>query len=812
MFKTNLLLAYRSLMKEKGFTLINTIGLALGLACFILIMVYVIHEHSYEKFRPDYERTYRVYQYGAFATQMADDKQGFLPFPMSGYIAKNYPEVENVVTIDQNGGAVITYKENAFQEWRALNADSNFFSMFPAEFIAGDYKTALNAAHKLVLTETAAKKWFGNENPIGKMMKVGSDSILFEVSAVVKDPRTDTHIKYSMLLSDQSVNAFKKDTWLQCRYRYIYVKLKKGTSVEQFEKKLQPIVTDKLIPEMEQLTGKPIKETLGNSKIPEFKLQRIQDIHLDAILRMEVGGVSGNKTLVSVAGIIAFAILILACINFINLSTARFSNRMKEICVKKTVGSSRTALFIQFMSESYLLTFIAIIFALAITELTIKTFCDTMQLEYVISFYKIHHFVTFILFVFIVVGLLSGAYPALIMSNTTITDGLRGKFQSSRKGSLLRKSLVVMQFIVSFTILLGAFVISKQLNFIFADDKGYTRENLVVLHNLPDIKNENTKAFKEELQKIEGVKAVAFTNIYPTDFVPHNDFWKEEDASKTASTYVFNSADFDFVKTMKLTIMKGRDFNKNIQSDTLAILINETAAKYLGYKNPIGKRLVSLTGDPKNPYAYLTIIGIVKDYNILPVYKKIDPLVLYANVHGYQNVLVRISGDKTPELMSNIKTLWKKYSNGNNLATENMQEVLDWQYRNEVSAQKIITTFSIICILIASLGLIGLVSYSTLRRTKEIGIRKANGAEVWQILFSLSKDTMILIGIAVIIALPISYFVINGWLKQFAYHVDITAVLVVFAIVCLYLIALISEVALTLKAARQNPIKALRYE
>jgi len=815
MFKTNLLLAYRSLMKEKGFTLINTIGLALGLACFILIMVYVIHEHSYEKFRSGNERTYRIYFHGAFAKQMEDVDQGFLPFPMSEYLQKNYPEIEQIATIDQNGGAIVTYKNIAFQEWRTLNADSNFFEMFPADFIAGNPKTALYGSHKVVLTETSAKKWFGSEDPMGKLIKVGNDSVLFEVTAIVKDPRTDTHVKYSMLLSDKSFPCLNKESWSQSnRFRFIYVKLRNNTSPEQFESKLQTVMKNKVVTSFEQVIGKPINEILGGSKLPTFHIQKIEDIHLESKLNIDVGGITGNKTMVSIATIIAFAILILACINFINLSTARFSNRMKEICVKKTVGSSRTSLFMQFMSESYLLTFIAILLALAITELTIKPFCDIMQLEYVISFYKIPHFISFIATVFLLVGLLSGAYPAIIMSSTTITDGLRGKFQSSKRGTLLRKTLVVAQFTISFTILLGAFVINKQLAFIMADDKGYTRENLVVLHNLPDIKAENIKAFKEELLKIKGVQNVAYTNVYPTEFVFHNDFWKDDDPTKSPNTYVFCPIDYDFVKTMKITIKKGRDFNKEIMSDTLAVLINETAAKMLGYTNPIGKRITTFTGNPKQPTIYLTIIGVTSDYNLQPVNKRIEPMTmaLFSQTNSYQNVLVRYDEGSKKEVMANITKLWKQYSNGNNLATEDMQEVINWLYRSEIAANRIITSFSIICIIIASLGLIGLVSYSTLRRTKEIGIRKANGAEVWQILFALSKDTMILISIAIIIALPISYFAISGWLSQFAYHVNISVGIVVLAVVCLFLIALLSEVTLTLKAARQNPVKALRYE
>jgi len=815
MFKTNLLLAYRSLMKEKGFTLINTIGLALGLACFILIMVYVIHERSYEKFRPDHERIFRVYLQGSFNNNAENMNEGFQPYPMQEYISNNYPEVEKVISLDYMGGFVITYKNTYFQDWRAMLGDSNFFQMFPAEFIIGDSKTALKDAHKIVLTETSAKKWFGTENPMGKLMKVGSDSVLFEVTGIVKDPRTDTHVKYSMLLSDKSFSPFKTNSWLQSRRRLVYIKLKKGASPEQIEKKLQSILFEKIAPEFEQLTGKRIKEVTAGRKIPQFHLQKLDDIYLDNILQFEIG-TPGNKALVSIASIIALAILLLACINFINLSTARFTNRMKEICVKKTVGTSRLSLFIQFICESYFLTFIAILIALALVELTIKPFCNVVQLEYVISFYKIPHFFIFIVSLFFIVGLFSGIYPAFIMSSANIIDGLQGKFMSSHKGAFLRKSLVVFQFCISFIILLGAIVISYQLKYIMADNKGYTRKNMVILHNTSDIKKENKETFKAELLKIPGVLSASYNNLCPSETTPTIDLWKENDTLKEPQNFVYTPADYDYSKTMGLTLMKGREFDKDWKKDSMNIIINETAAQRLGFKNPIGKRVVTLSGEPNNPYYYYTIIGIIKDYNIEPVRRKIQPLVLSVRSRNgynrYYYMLVKFADGQKTEALKKVQTLWKSLSNGNNLFSEEVQESLDWQYRNEITATKIISSFSIICIFIACLGLIGLVSYSTLRRTKEIGIRKANGAEVWQILFTLSKETIILLAIAIVIALPIGTLLMNMWLSQFAYHVNLSIGIVLFAIVGLYSIALLSEVALTLKAARQNPVKALRYE
>ena len=798
-------------MKEKGFTLINTIGLALGLACFILIMVYVIHEKSYEKFRPDHERIYRVYVQGSFNNNQEQRNDGFQPYPMQEYLLKNYPEIEQAISFDNMGGFVITYKDRYFQDWRAMLGDSNFFQMFPEEFIIGNSKTALKDAHKVVLTETSAKKWFGNENPMGKLMKVGSDTVLFEVTGVIKDPRTDTHVKYSMLFSDKSFSPFEKDSWIKSRRRLVYIKLKKGTSPELVEQKMQSIFLEKMAPEYEKLTGKSIKENFGNNKMPTYHLQKLDDIYLDNILTFEVG-TPGNKALISIASIVAFAILLLACINFINLSTARFSNRMKEICVKKTVGSSRSSLFVQFLGESYLLTFIAILIALAIVELTIQPFCNIVQLEYIISFYKISNFFPFIISLFLLVGLFSGAYPAFVMSSANITDGLRGKFLTSNKGAFLRKSLVVLQFCISFIILLGALVISSQLNFIREDNKGYTRKNLVILHNITDIKKENRKTLKDEILKIPGVISASYTNLYPTEYTPSINVWKENDPLKESHNIIYSASDCDYLKTIGLTLLKGRYFDKDMDKDSLNILLNETAVKKLGFKNPIGKQLITHTGNPENPDMTLTVIGVIKDFNIEPVQKEIRQMMFSTRTEQFYYMLVKCDEGQKQDAIKKIHKLWKSLSNGNNLFSEEMQETLDWQYRNVITTTKIIETFSIICILIACLGLIGLVSYSTLRRTKEIGIRKANGAEVWQILFSLSKDTIILLGIAIVIALPIGTFLMNAWLSQFAYHVNLSIGIVLLAILGLYMIALLSEVALTLKAARQNPVKALRYE
>ena len=799
-------------MKEKGFTLINTIGLAMGLACFILIMVYVIHEHSYEKFRPDHERMYRLYLHGSLNSNSQEPNEGFLPDPLPTYIKQNFPEVEQVAAFDLTGGIVVTYKDVYFQEWRALLGDTNFLKMFPAEFIAGDSKQALIGSHKIVLTETSAKKWFGNENPMGKLMKVAGDTVFFEVTGIVKDPRTDTHVKYSMLISDISYPAGIPDSWIQSRFRYVYVRLKEHVDPEQFVQKLQPLITEKIEPEIVKLTGKKLLEFTGGTKLPSFMIQKIDDIHLDSRIMMDVGGVTGSKIMVTICSIIALAILLLACINFINLSTARFANRMKEICVKKTVGSSRASLFMQYNAESYLLTFSAIILALALVELFIKPFCDNMLLEYIISIYKVKYFFPFIIAVFLIVGFISGAYPAFIMSATNITEGLKGKFIASKKGTFLRKSLVVAQFAVSFIILLGAIVIGQQLKYIMADNKGFSRQDLTVLHGVGTIDKDKRIPLKEEILKIPGVKNACFSNLYIGTYVNEFNFWKEDDSTQTPITLMSNSVDQDYIPTMKLTLMKGRNFIKDNEKDSLTIIINETAARRLGYENPIGKQLVTISGNPNEPTVKVTIIGEVKDFNIQTIYSEIQPLVIFFGRTNFQYIIVKVSPEDKQRVNAMIKTKWKEFSGGNNPFSEELQATIDWTYRTEISARKLVTTFSLICIIIACMGLIGLVSYSTLRRTKEIGIRKANGASVFQIVFALSKETIVLIAIAIAIALPVGYIAISGWLGQYAYHVELSIGTFILAIISLYVIALCSEMVLTVKAACQNPVKALRYE
>jgi len=812
MFKTNIKLAFRSLIKEKGFTLINTLGLALGLACFLLIMVYVMHEHSYEQFNPEHQKTFRLYQKGDLQPNSENYLTGFHPFGMSQYIIETFPEVEKVATVGNTGGLVVSYGDVGFQDWRGLIADTTFFDMFPTVFIQGIAKNALAGANKVVLTKESAEKWFGSENPMGKMLQLGNFEKKFEVTGIVENPPTNTHMKYSMLISEASYKMGKNDNWLQSRkYRFVYLKLKNNVSVSQLEGKLQAILYDKVEPAILAITGKNFKELLGSEPVPQLLLQPISEAYIESILDMEIGGVTGNKTLVFIAFLIAIAILVLACINFINLSTARFSNRMKEICIKKTVGAEKRSLLFQFFGEAYIITFVAIILALAITELTIGSFCDMLMLEYVISVYKLPYFIPFIISLFIVVGLLSGFYPALIMSNVNIVRGLKAGKNGNGKGSLLRKLLVVIQFGISFSILLGAIVITNQIGYMLDDDKGYERNNIVILHNLPDIEKEKQQTLKHEIEKLEGVRSCSFTNIYPTAYTQTLPLWKESDSSKAAVEFIMNPSDYSFIETMGISLIEGQMFQEDIR-DTTNVLINETAKHILGLDNPVGTYLVGYSGNPEDPYFKAKIIGVVKDYNIEPVHNKIRPVFITMASRGYQNVLVKLTGVNRSETIEKINALWKEFSNGNNLSIEDMDDVINWLYRNELSSKTIINVFSIICILIASLGLIGLVSYSTLRRTKEIGIRKANGAKIIQIILLLSKETAFLIAIAIVVFVYPAIYFINLWLGMFAYHIDVSFAMVIAAILLVYIIAIICEVSLTLKAAKQNPVKSLRYE
>jgi len=797
-------------MKEKGFTLINIMGLALGLACFLLLMVYVIHEYSYEKFIPNHERIYRIYQDGGILGESDDFKMAYMPYKATEYLKNNYPEIEQVTTVDIEMGFVMTYKEKFFIDWRTVVADSSFFKLFPTDFIYGDPHTSLTGPNKIVLTETSAEKWFGDENPIGKFVDVSFDSIPFEITGVVKDSRADTHLRYSMLISDQSLKYGDNATWWNSRYRINYIKVKEGVNIPLLEDKLQKILEDGLFSDVEKFTGQTLEQALGSKKMPRYRLQAIKDVYIDGILDFELHGQKANKTLIYIAVIIAIAILLLACINFINLSTARFSNRLKEICVKKTVGADRKMLFYQFISEAFIVTFISIFLGLSIAELSMEAFCDMLNLEFVISIFDIPYIFLFILSVFLVVGLLSGAYPAFVMSATKITDGFRNA-ASKKKGSLLRKLLVAFQFVISFAILLGAFTVKSQLNFINKDDKGYTRENLSICHNVnKDIPKEKWKTFKAEVLKIPGVKNASFGNSYPSEYVPKSTIVVEKDAGIEKLEVAVRYVDNDFIETMQIQLLQGKDFNKDVDFDTLSVIINESAIALLGYDSPIGQyiKLENFRlGDRK-----LKIIGIIKDYHYQPVTTKIEPVILIVPTRYLNKMLVRFKDGEKVIAQQKVQELWRKFSGGKNVYIEDLGESLEYQYRSEISANKIVTVFSILCILIACLGLIGLVSYTTLRKTKEIGIRKANGAQVWQILLVLSRETLLIITIAIVIALPLAFYLINLWLSMYEYHVEISALDIILSVVFIYLIALISEVVLTIRVARKNPIESLRYE
>jgi len=811
MFKTNLILAFRSLIKEKGFSFINILGLALGLACFLLLTVFVLHEHSYEKFRPDYERIYRIYSHGSFDPTDEISNWGYMPYKATNYLKDNYPEIEQLTTVDVENGFVMTYKDKYFIEWRCLVGDSSFYDMFPATFLKGVPKGSLDGPHKIVLTETAAKKWFGEEDPIGKMVSVSFDDNLFEVTGVIKDPRSDTHIRYDVLISDESLKYGDNNTWWRSRWRMNYVKLKAGVNVNAFERKLQKMMYDGMGSELEQNSGTSLEEYLKHSKMPEYKLQKLQDIYKNPILDYELLGQKANPTLMSIAIIIALALLILACINYVNLSTARYSNRLKEICVKKAVGASKKSLFIQFIIESYVVTFISIFLGLAIAEISMEAFCDMLNLEFVMHIFDIPYIYIFVFALFILVGFVSGVYPAIVMARTNIISGFRGGSSKGKNSDYLRKALVVLQFVVSFVIVLGALVVKSQLNFIEADNKGYSKENVVIFHNLnKDISNEKWFTLRDEVTKIDGVKIASLCSSLPSEFLIDNSVTLLNDSLQTPYNFNFQIVDANYLETMNISLIEGQGFRKDMQYDTLSAIINEAAVREYKLENPIGKIIHFKNNNfgDRN----VKILGIVKDYNVLPVKEKIKPILLFQPLKTYQKLLVKFKDKNHGIAKKKIEDLWRNISGGKNVHAEYMQESLDWHYRSEISANKIVATFSIICVLIACLGLLGLVSYSTIRRTKEIGIRKALGAQVFQILISLSKDTIMLIAIAIIIALPIAFYVIQIWLDMFAYHVSIEVWQILLSMSILYAIALLSELSLTLKVARKNPIESLRYE
>jgi len=812
MLFTLLKVAYRNFFRQKSYSIINLSGLAVGIASSILIALFVLHEFSYDSFHENADLIYRTKVKG----QMMGSEMDMVVTspPMGPAMLEDYPEVKNFVRLRQYGDWLVRYEDKKFHEEDFLFADSTFFEVFDFKLIRGNPHTVLDEPRSVVLTESTARKYFGKEDPIGKMLHLETDTTYFKVTGIVEDVPANSHFTFDLLgsLHTYTRNTFQDNFWVSHNY-WTYILVNSNANIDELKGKLNLMVDKYVGPQIEEVLGIDMEEFEKSGNTFGYQLQALKDIHLNSDLQYEIEA-NGNKTLVYIFIIIGILILIVAMINFMNLSTARSTGRAREVGIKKVVGSSRKKLIFQFFLESVFITYIALLFAILIVELVLPAFNNITQLELDINYLDNIWILPSLLVFGLVVGVLAGSYPAFVLASFKPTSVLKGSMVAGVKGSFLRRVLVVAQFTVAITILLGSFVAQRQIGFILNKDLGFDKENVLVIRR-SDALDDQIEAFKQELSNLPEVISVTHSNNIPGRNFSNNATFVE--GRPTTDIYLSwqGRVSYEFAETFSLEMAEGRFFDKNVRSDSAAVVLNQAAVKALGLEeNTLEKRLMMLRGP--NEYMFVNIIGVLKDFNFQSLHEDIEAMVLFplrGNPEGY--IPVKLKGNENPKTIEEIKKIWEKFNQDYPFDYFWMDDDFESQYETEKRTGNILLLFSILSIFISCLGLFGLISFTSEKRTKEIGIRKSMGASIPGILTMLSKETLVLIGISAIFSTPV-YLVINKWLQNFAFHFKfnpgVFALWLGITLIVILVIALITVNAVAIGAARKNPANSLRHE
>ena len=811
MIRNYLKTALRSLWKNKGFSAINILGLAIGLATCLLILIYVMDELSYDRFNKNADRIYRLdteIKFGGANFIHLVMAQG--PAPAGGTMLREYPEVEKEARLQKSGGFLVRKGSQNIQEDAVVYADSTIFDVFTLPLIDGDPHTALMDAHTIVLSASMARKYFGAVDIVGKTLVI-NDSIPYKVTGVMQDMPTQSHFHADFLVSlSESEDAKRPDAWTQNSYN-TYILLRQGVDGHQFEGKLQEMIVKYIAPRIQSMLNTSLDQFYKSGNKYVYTLTPLTAIHLHSNKLGELGA-NGNPQYVFIFSTIAIFILLIACVNFMNLSTARSANRAKEVGIRKVLGSLRGSLIRQFIVESVLVSFVAMLLALGIAWLLLPVFDQLAAKQMSIGLFSRPLLAPGLLCLVLVVGLLAGSYPAFFLSAFQPIAVLKGNVSSGFKTGWLRNSLVVFQFFISICLIIGTVVIYRQLGYIRSRSLGFNREQVLVIHNTPAL-GDGITAYKNELAHLPGVEGVTMTGYLPTSGDRNNNaFWLSPDFDfKKALAMERWLIDEHYISVLGMNIVAGRNFSRDFPTDSTGVIINEAAARMAGLTHPIGATFYTIDDiKAKKPLIY-HVVGVVKDFNFNSLRETVSPLVFLLKSNN-DRIALRVSTDHVERLVAQVEDHWRKLAPGAPFSYTFMDDDFNSLYRSEQRIGGISLSFSLLAIFIACLGLFGLAAYEAEQRTREIGIRKVLGASVTGIIALLSKNFLLLVGIAALIAFPLSWWAMHHWLQDYAYRISIGWGVFALAGVLAVGIALLSVGLQAFRSALANPVKSLRAD
>ncbi len=811
MIRNNFKIAWRNLKKQPFFTFLNMFGLSIGMAGGLLISLYIYDELSFDKMFTDADRIYRINADIKFGGEI--NVRAEVSDPMAATVKNDYPQIE-MTTRFRNRGSMLIRKSDAelnVKEDNTTNVDNTFFDMFGIDLLFGDPKTALTEPNTLILTKTAAEKHFGLTEAVGQSLLLNNTDT-YVVTGVLDDlPKNSFLRNHSVFLSMAGFDDAQENNWGSNNFP-TFIKLMPTANIEDFQVYLQSVFGKYIIPYAQSfIPGITEEQFLASGNYFIFSTINLKDIHLHSNRSSELSA-NGSIQDVYILSFIALFLIILASVNFMNLSTAHSLKRAKEVGIRKTLGSSKIELIGQFLTESGLISFISLLFAIAIAAMVLPFFNELSDKTIELPFTN-PVFWLILLFSGTLLGLFSGIYPAFFMSRFVPVEVLKGGGESSTGGGTIRNSLVVFQFAISVFLIISTLVVFQQLKFIQNKDLGYSKDRVLIIQDV-DASGNQVQPFKHQVQQLGQVKNVSLSSFFPTPSNRSDSSFFEEGNMEQENALQMQQwqVDYDYASTLDLEIIAGRDFDKQFSTDSLGIIINESAVAILGVQpeEAIGKKLTSDLGEENA--IFFTVIGVVKNFHFESLRENIGALSL--SIGDFSNAMaIKINtGGDFSNTIRNIENIWKKMVPGQPFNYYFLDDSFNTTYQADQRLGQIFTVFTILSILIACLGLFGLAAFNAENRSKEVGIRKVLGATVSQITYKLSIDFLKLVGIAIIISIPLAWYAMNKWLQDFSYRIEIGWEVFVIAIFLAIGISILTVSYQSIKAAIVNPVKSLRTE
>lgn len=803
MFKNDIKMALRTIQRNKGYTFINMTGLAVGIASCLLILLFVQHELSYDKFHNYADRIVSVGMNATLGTNSFNIADG--PAPLAEALRSDLPEVVESTRLFRTRQTYIQYQEKQFKEEDFMYADPNIFDVLTLPLISGDPKTVLSQPESVVITPEIAQKYFGTLDALGKVLQ-GENSNSFKVTGIIRELPDNSHFHFDFLASSLGYPPSKVPDWFN-NGSFTYLLLDKNTSFSQLQAKLPGLSQKYIEPTIKEGFSMTFEKFLETGNYFGFTATPLLDIHLHSNVDNELEP-GGDYNTVVIFAAIAVVILLVACINFTNLATARASKRANEVGVRKVVGSYKRHLVQQFLTESLFLSFVAFVIAMLLVRLTLPAFNRIIDKEITMSFLGTWYMLPFLISFALGIGILAGVYPAFMLAAFQPVAVLKGKMQSSVRQRRFRNGLVVFQFFTTIALFIGTFVIFSQLHFMRNKNLGFEKDHILVIQNA-HILGDKQQAFKNELKKNPQILGAAYAASGPFMSLSAQIYRPEGQDIQANYTLINIVADHDYMDTYRFAMKEGRFFSRENATDTSAIILNESAVRALGFEDPVGKQLQYLN-EGVTP---LTIIGTVKDFHLQSLNEAIRPMALTLIQEDPVRLMsIRTSPAQLNKTLSFIETQWKSLNPAQPVDYVFLDDQFDRGFRKEELSFKVFSAFAGLAIFIACLGLFGLASFMAQQKTKEIGVRKVLGASVSGIVMLLSKEYVKWLILANLLAWPLAYYAMSTWLQDFAFRISLTVWPFLIAGGTALVIALLTVSYQSIKAALAHPVNSLKYE